>query len=232
MQKTNKILALCLSLLLLVSVCACKKETPAPENPAPEIAASPEPSAENSAEDEAAIRDVFKTFAEKFAKGDFSAVADLFRKDTSQYETYKNTSLSALIPADSLGVQLDPSVIETFAKDLLSLCSISVKTVSPKGQKASAVLTFAMPDIEKYAESANIEALLMEFMQDRNYTAESLAGKTDEEMASFQNTLMSDFGKWFMQKVLTSAPRMEGEVNATLEKTDGKWLITNMDSLL
>ncbi len=236
MQKTKKILALCLSLLLLVTVSACKKEAPVPENPAPEVTAPAEDKAEDKAEDaaadEAAVRAVFETFADKFSKGDFPALAALFKPGTPQYETYKSTSLSALVPADSLGVQLDPSVIESFAKDMLSLCSFSVKTVTVEGNAANAVISYKMPDIETYAESVNIEALLMEFMKDKNYTAESLAGKTDAEMASFQNTLMADFGEWFMQKVLVSAPYVERDVNATLEKADDKWLITKMDALL
>ncbi len=231
MQKTKKFLAVCLSLLMLFSLCACKNEEPIGNSPIEEKAAPTESQAPDTAADEKDVRAVLETFAATFTRGDIGGLSDLFAKNTPQHENYKNADISTFFPAENLGVALDTATLEDFVRQIFAKFSFSVKTVSVEGTKANCVMYSKVPDVASLGNNIDIEAMLMQFMQEQSLTAESLAGKSEAELEEFQNSLMENFTKWLLPKVLETVPYHEGDKNVTLEKTDGKWYITQMDTL-
>ena len=231
MQKTKKLLALCLSFLLLASVCACKKEVPQTETPAPEAAAPAENTAEDTSADEAAVRTVLSAFADTMQKGDIKALAAFVSKDSAQYQKYINYDVNALIGEDNhLGIAINDQLAASFANDIFARCSLTVKTIHINGEKATAVLASKMPDLANLGSNIDTEALLGEYMKEVGPTLESLAGNP-EELQKFQDSLFDKFSAWALHKMLDSSNAVEKDVNATLTKTDGDWIITNMDSV-
>ncbi len=231
MKKPTKILALFLALTIALTFTACSKdEGENTDNAKSTETSQPEKSAERPNTDETDARMVLEGFADTLSRGNIKGLADYVAPGSEPYDTYINFDPSSLIPEESReAFNITDETAQALTKEIFSKFSLTIKTISANNGTATAVMVSKAPDLQNLGTDIDLETLLMQYMQAKNISMESI-GNTAADPA-WQESFLADFGAWALPQLLSQAPIVEKDVNLTLEKQEDEWYIIQMDAL-
>ena len=164
-----------------------------------------------------AIKKVITGYYNAMFEYDLEKAQEYINPESDQYDKIGSGISSS--PLSQMGVQDED--MEDIMDDFKKLIKYKVKNIDIDGDTATATLEVKTPDFE----SINGNEMMNEYMEKKNIDRSDIKSGEDAK------DLMKDVLKWMVNEKAPKLDKVTQTSEVTLDKVDGKWLISDMEKI-